>query len=910
MRRICTKALLVGLGLFAGCQALSDIPEGTCGNLVLETNLGEECDSDALVEMPAESKQLFSCIRTTDDDTAGTACHFRCRDGAIENGIDTRCPPGMFCGEDDQVCRKPKGSFEDPETLVNAGARRLRGVDFDNDTWTDLVAVGADAISVHYLSENGRLGSSYEIASPPTVPAVIQGVGDPPLPALVLDTGLGFAVLTGRDDRTLLPKVYKAFGVKGYQWGEAVDVLPGQAGDELFMYGKLPDDTYGFGLTSLESGGALFPLFHLASFDRVGPAAVAKLYTAEACESVVFAFTDRTEVNIYAPCNPLAEQPVIGLEGRKTWGGVIATTVEVPSDSIDPMGLVIGSRLSAGGDERIDLYRADPADIPPSPFVPTGTSFQKGDQNAACDTTTSPPVIAGFPLAVGDINGDGRADIIDPVGAIVSLNDGWLRLPCDTEREVYKAHIGRFNGDAFPDVVLVTRRWKEPGQGGPSEEVSVEFRIGAGGGLFNPFAFAMGDVTDIHVGDFDGDVIDDVIVRESDAGGMNARLIAFFGSIAGGPEAPAPIGILSNVREVVVGPTIEPDGLDDLIVVSSAPQATDWDVTLLPGNTGRRLLSPLLLLRKDKDSANNDVERLNRPAKFCAGRFGEKNGIFAVAEETIRGNAGTTSTTTKRLWLAHVDENADPVDTKQIDITASAVDLDDGLLLATVDIDADSGQPQDGVVGFVGGLGVPTSIVQGGYKGGTPVEPESVESLDLALQLTSEGMDAPMIVDDLDGDGWRDIALLVEDMDDPGVVILWNHGACSAGTDFCKENLSELRLSQVKLVSEPSMPNPEQPGPMEPPLRIIDIAFLRADGDALKDLAVLTDQGVYVLRMNGAVSPPALELVTTKPEPLDGTASLRGRSLAAFDADRDGLDDLLIGTDSEIVLVRGEWRLR
>src|SRR5262245_43678446 len=128
LRHVAVLALLSFLSLL-GCKDLPDIRDDTCGNAVVEPEVGEDCD---LFVDPALGEG-------TQCGAAGTSqsCRYLCdADGS------PACPTGWGCGADG-VCRFPSGRFVDAASFDLGAAQSLALADFDGDATLDVMGLDA-----------------------------------------------------------------------------------------------------------------------------------------------------------------------------------------------------------------------------------------------------------------------------------------------------------------------------------------------------------------------------------------------------------------------------------------------------------------------------------------------------------------------------------------------------------------------------------------------------------------------------------------------------------------------------------------------------------------------------------------------------------------------------------------------
>ena len=105
------KRLVIACLVLTGCGTFESRELEVCGNGLLESDNGEDCDG------------ADGCISAEDDEAHG--CLWSCADDA--------CPDGFACG-DDQVCRRPAYEFEESSPLIDDPANWIDLRDLDELT--------------------------------------------------------------------------------------------------------------------------------------------------------------------------------------------------------------------------------------------------------------------------------------------------------------------------------------------------------------------------------------------------------------------------------------------------------------------------------------------------------------------------------------------------------------------------------------------------------------------------------------------------------------------------------------------------------------------------------------------------------------------------------------------------------
>ena len=276
---------------------------------------------------------------------------------------------------------------------------------------------------------------------------------------------------------------------------------------------------------------------------------------------------------------------------RQATSGVFDAPVDY-SIGPDPWGLSAGD---VNGDGRLDLIAATPATVAPQVNVvgdSGGVSVLR--QNAAVPGSFDPSQWiftggAANDAAIAQLTNDRRADVVVADGVLV--NGRALLLAQDTAlpgaflqplsllagsgRGSDDLAVGDVNGDGRSDIVLA------------AYDVVAVFYQSAGGGYDPVLTLAAGKrVSGVALTDLDGDGRTDIVVANAgnapDGGTGAATVTVLLQTVPGGFVA-TNIPVAEGARRVAIG-DLNDDGLPDVVVISivyQAPLSTPSPVTVL-----------------------------------------------------------------------------------------------------------------------------------------------------------------------------------------------------------------------------------------------------------------------------------------------------------------------------------------
>ncbi|MEZ4297620.1 MAG: VCBS repeat-containing protein [Polyangiaceae bacterium] len=611
------------------CAVLEKLPAGVCGNGVIDR--GEDCDGLANGASACRGPEDVAPCRLSCDDDGG-------------------CPPGFGCGADD-VCRRPTGTFESTAFVQEPSqALELMSGYFDSDRREDILAVEPGRARIFFVGAAGdvqqtiigspsrpsvgKLGplNTVQAAAPEEGEATVFEPGDT-TDDVVLALGSGLGAMLSEGDGTFEAKTFLSFGfgkveVNGPGGGTAtiteampfaIDALPATGGDNnsgdetaalvaLRVDGQEEAYPYGLLFDFGELGsGLVFGIPGVYPSSLAGPPVTAN-FDKDDCQELVFPVRGKSFVRVYKTCK---HDPV---KNKYEWLRLLLDTDATVVD-VGLNGQVQGPVFAR------DVNKDGFMDLVVTTFengYQLQVAYGLGDgtfQSWAPGAANTPGYVnqaglyallpSGAPLDVGRLNNDEFLDVVDAKGVLLGAKGDFVPVKLQTAYEASRvwteAVIADLNANGIPDVVACG-----------NNAADLDVLNGTGGPLFNPSTIATdGTVRQVTIGDFDGDLVNDVAFSDVLASDQSLLAVAF-GRTSGGPEEMLEVGSFSSIKQIVRGNvhTFGVDGITDMGVVSTASNG-ELAFSFMPGSGDRQMLTPYLL----SDEAN----RANVPLATATG---------------------------------------------------------------------------------------------------------------------------------------------------------------------------------------------------------------------------------------------------------------------------------------------------
>lgn len=888
--------------LLVACTEVPGFEPGVCGNRIVD--LGEDCDGYSGMG------EGTAC----GDPATSNACFFVC-DVVGAGGADGTarvCPEGWGCGQDGR-CRQPSGQFDaDSNASFRFPAESLAIGDLDGDGFPDIVGTQGSQLSVRFGSESGVFSSEVDVPVPQPAGLLTFGLfnGDALLDIILPISG-GLVPLLGREDRKLETVAYSSLDLRTARFGVRALVLetfPGDQNNEILgivnvgmRFFDNPTDAYVRDPLGDKPLDLLVDELAVGDVDGDGSTEFALAFAGERTVHLCRGnFSGNDERTMQPIC---FASLATGAEVQR--GGTRLVDVD-GDDDLDLLAAVSSDAGGAGGAAVAVEIARNRGDGSFDGFVPAGTLADRqvvpGSSNL-CERIEIDTRADAWPLAAADFNKDGRADYVFASSiAIARFADESALLPsalvetaCLFGSRWKAAVITDINGDDWLDVAVDFEA---------NDGIDIYLNAGeqAGGEVFNVFHVS----TDspplaLRSGDFDGDRVRDIAFYER-VGAPSAdapldRVSVIFGSKSGSPSAPVAMGTFYSIEvfEPLLSPFVELNGrdfIDDLVVVSLPPGSEPLpseDVTpvgtILQGDSSRRMLSPIFLVDGD---GNADRFLSSLLGNFASDASGIVRDIAVIAEREFLmpdpdGGSTPVSQKQSRLWLLQGTDGSGglgvprvsaelPPTTEYFDYTCA--------LWITGNIDPER-DDLDEVIGIDGNAScaserVPSRMVVSKFpasSGDAPLEEIVPVALSEDLAFASS-----LTLRDLDGDGAPDILVLfsgrgADQSQPPGraaLEVLWNSGG-----GFSPGSATRFEADAGE--------------------RMLDVAPLQMAGDAVPELAVLTDDRVFVLALDadsrtyGVVEDSLMQVAPAAARAGNGP-------MRASDVNGDGLDDVVVRT--------------
>jgi hypothetical protein len=735
------------------------------------------------------------------------------------------------------VCRQPTGALVSTGVSTQVAAAELQVGDVDQDGRADLLALAQSASSgsstarVLHFGDGGLLAAALSLPGEVLQPRILPLGSSGATSALFSNSTVGFSAILGQSNRSFVPKNYPSIPLAPEirdVTGLFIDVLPssvGGYGDEILLFSRLeapglpPENILGSSDGSVVTPLAFLPdsPARLIAGLRQGHLLWAK-GPEHHCPEVVLAFQQAPELLLFTPCIHEFGYTRWATPEDKSFTKIqLPPGVKLPENTglsrspfvvdIDRDGLLDLLTEAEEPSGTTVLYAAYGTGL--GYLVPRPGSTEKNRMDrlliplpAAGEPAPADQRIAVYGLqAVGHFDQDDFLDFVGNSNVYTSTDaSGMGQIFSEIDPEggqsyapVFPGYLGEYwsevqvcdlNGDGRLDVV------------GARTSGALDVLLGDGKGGFRNGAVPLNGLPGATaVGDFDGDLLDDLVFRErtyTEEGKADDTLTVLFGARQGVPSELVRMGrfgeILGTVPGIAFNP-FSPDFTSDLGLFSRS--SNQLVASQFFGASDRRLRSFLALQSVGMDPQGKPVIDIDAllgftPARLAAGAspglvalgtsrfaFGGPGGVAPGSVES-GGAPGTGGSPVEdprlRLWRLDLEGDAGFAPLRSF-VIPGVKDL--GNLIAAGDLDGDgvdevvallsSGGVLDGNAPPVGqpasGQTLPTTALVFKVNGAAaPADP---------FQLTSStpfqvpvSIDSKMDVVDLDGDGQKELLLL------------------------------------------------------------------------------------------------------------------------------------------------------
>jgi hypothetical protein len=774
------------------------------------------------------------------------------------------------------VCRKATGTYLGRSAPVADNAYSVVASDFDGDgradvlTQEELGGSNSTKFRVHFFDRDGVLAQTF-VAGRSVISLGVGQVSDDQRSDVVFTDGR-IGMLLGQADRALISETIPSYYLPYAKIRVAGPVYPGaiHGSSALLILSESGDETRF--LRPNETTLKLTPLAAIPGThidDLAGDLVTAEVFPNDRddpCLDAVVALRGATEIRVYSLCKrDENDQPA-----WRDDAGEVRVPLEPPSpitsgpllEDVDGDGhldLIVGTQQHAyvayGDGNSLSIAR---------PWIARVSDLGP-------DANTLP---IDMPLALGDFTGDGPADLVYPSLFLVSSRsaEGEISYTAAATRfggRWTSARVADFNGNGKLDVVAAS-----------DSRLDIDFYNGTGGRPVNPYVIPTDrPVRQLAVGDFDGDLIDDLAYLQVAPPAESSEVKVAFGNVAGPPMAAV---TAARARDVMQLGALDYDGNDgaaELFLAYLQPDAAGTPGSAFAWFTGfdRKLVC---LVELTSFSTNGSLESMtalgltlgsfSRPGSHDALVLASKLESNDVAMWLVSDLRSRTASPQFLGWPFDADlrtlrgvpaEPTVPNFEIELDVLTAAGDLDgDGIDEFALAAPSADGQHCRVAIAHVRATA-------------DAFELESSPVVSLDARCTRFGR---LAIEDLDGDSAPDLALLTGSPDEArSLLALWNDGSGGFSADAV--------ASLARASDSPSA-----------------FALYRpTQGEKLR-IAYVTSERLRVLE-------PKRRARTFDDAPVVLDVELeRATGVATGDVDGDGISDLIVAESGNVAVFRAE----
>jgi hypothetical protein len=848
----------------AGALSCAPLPsfDARCGNGVIDPD--EDCDGH----------DVGSAV--CGPPSTAHACRLQC-------SATKDCPPGWGCGLDG-TCRVHDlaGGYRALNATLEVGpyATGLGVADLDRDGRLDVVAQSGYGSVIGYGQDDG-IGNGVSFPQPISF-GKLGRLDTPGRDYLASYSQAGIGVLQPQSTRAYTPISYSRFRVP----------VGKTAGDPKFFTMHTPKATRFVAMTrdgvlGIETEKAAAPtLADATSFDNgaldpwneiVGTPAVGAIDDST-CDTIVIAQDRSLVLRLIRTCDASGNFKQFPMR-----------TIALPAGTFAHGRTFL---RDVNGDGHLDLL-ADVAVGTPD-MAPTskrllllfgdGAGTFVGDPASPLQTIEMFKSVGDLPIgdgpepeifAIGDLSRKGTLDVVASNGVWRSDGNALNQLFGDTWSA---AVIGDFNLTGTPDIIAATYG-------------RIVFENGIDGTNFTRInTLVMTGTRDFEIGDFDGDLIEDVAFISDE---QQPSLSILYGKPAGAPEAPLRVATAS-VPKTVLAASLAPyadDALTDLATVSdlvSVGPSNEIGISILAGEAARVVEAPITL------SDATGGEAATRELVF--GNFSSDTAeLYAYGD--ICALADEPGGLEHSLWLARMKDSASL--TKLTKFPLSSLDPSPGAasqFLTGIDVDGDGLEEAVFALNGYNAQMMPTTrIIAAKFAADTAT------MSDLASLADGEflGWMQPVAL----REGATDLLLQVQGSAGPELRLLRNNG----GT-FVSIALPQLQGSGgAQFFTAMNVDDDKEREIVAAVPIYVDYGgeSTSSSGDAPPPNAGGTVQ-LFALHVDSTGKPGAWRAIGS----IDGGASMTVTALASGDFTRDGVEDLALVNNGTLTIYEGAPKRR